>query len=446
MSFQTVNPATGEILKTYEHRTWVDAENAIAAGHASFQKWKKSSFADRKQALQRLSQQLKDKKMQIARSMSLEMGKTEAEALAEIDKSISCCDYYAENGEKFLTPQELSSNYKKTTASFQPLGVLLCIMPWNFPLWQVVRFAAPALMAGNVILLKHADLTAGTAELIAECFQNLAGDLKLFQNLQMDHKVSEQVIQHPLVRGVTFTGSSRGGREVAATAGKALKKTVLELGGSDQYIVLADADIEKAAKICATARLVNCGQSCVAGKRFIVEKSVAVSFTEALIAHMKAAKLAPLASKKFQKQIVEQIEKLKSDGGKVLLGGSAPEGPGAFYPATVILFDENPEVLASEEIFGPVASVIVAENATDAMAIANSTHYGLGGALFTRDIEKGLRLIEQDLDSGFVVLNDQVKSDPRIPFGGVKESGYGRELGPFGIHEFVNTKTVALGE
>ena len=445
MKFQTLNPATGDVLSNYKHISWQKAEIAIQAAHDEFKKWKKESFAERGKVLLALARSLAEAKTSLARSMTLEMGKSEAEAKLEIDKCILACEYYAENAEKFLANQPTESNYKSSFVSFQPLGVILCIMPWNFPLWQVIRFAAPALMAGNVVLLKHADITAGTAELIEKCFQTATGNRKIFQNTHVDHEVCEKMILHPLVQGVTFTGSSRGGREVAKVSASALKKTVLELGGSDPYIILADADIAKAAKVCAAARLVNCGQSCVAGKRFIVEKSIAKKFTQSFIEEMKMIKLAPLASKKFQKQIIEQVEKLKAAGGKVLLGGTAPAGAGAFYPATVLQFEKNPEILESEEVFGPVASIIWALDAKDAMNIANSTHYGLGAALFTSDIKKGLEWIEKDLESGFVVLNDQVKSDPRLPFGGIKDSGYGRELGVFGIHEFVNTKTVAMG-
>lgn len=446
MKFQTINPATGAALGNFEHLTWPQAEKSIHLAHAEFRIWKNKSYSERANFLMALAQALKENKAALVQSMHLEMGKSESEGRDEVDKCVFGCEFYAENGATFLARQTTVSNYKSSFVSFKPLGVILCIMPWNFPLWQVVRFAAPSLMAGNVVLMKHSDITAGTAVLIEKCFLQASGEKKIFQNIHVDHEVCEQIIGHKLVQGVTFTGSSRGGREIAKSSAAHLKKTVLELGGSDPYIVLADADLEKAAKICATARLVNCGQSCVAAKRFVVEKSVSERFTMLLIEQMKALPLAPLAHKRFQKQIIEQVEKLKTAGGKVLLGGTAPEGAGAYYPATLVQFDENPELLATEELFGPVAAMILAENVQEALRIANSTQYGLGGALFTQNIEKGLEWIEKDLDSGFVVLNDQVKSDPRLPFGGIKESGYGRELGSFGIHEFVNTKTVAVGE
>ncbi len=441
--FQTIHPATGEVLKSYQHLSWSDAEKILIRANQDFQIWRKSSFAQRVQALLKLADNLSHQKKTLAALISSEMGKAPGEALAEIDKSILACRYYAEKGESLLAPQELASNYESSEVIFRALGPLVSIMPWNFPLWQVIRFAAPALMAGNVILLKHADLTAGSAELIAECFKDLHPSLTLLHNLQVDHEVCAQLIQHPFVRGVTFTGSTRGGQEVAKVAASVVKKTVLELGGSDAYVVFADADLEQAAKISAAARLMNCGQSCVAAKRFIVVQEVAEKFTDLFKKELQKIELSSLAHKKFQIQLQKQVETLKQAGGDVLLGGKAPEGPGAFYPATLIRFKENPRVLESEELFGPVASLIIAQNESDALKIANSSDFGLGGALFTKDLAKGQKILAEDFEAGFVVLNDQVKSDPRLPFGGVKFSGYGRELGPFGIHEFVNVKTVA---
>jgi succinate-semialdehyde dehydrogenase/glutarate-semialdehyde dehydrogenase len=261
----------------------------------------------------------------------------------------------------------------------------------------------------------------------------------------VDHNVAEKIIAHPMVRGITFTGSTEGGRAVATSAAKNLKKIVLELGGSDAYIVLEDADIYKAAKACAKTRLQNCGQSCVAGKRFIIVEKVLPEFLTAMEQEMKILPLAPLASKRFQDTIITQVEKLKNWGGKVVFGGTAPQGPAAFYPASMVLFEKNNSEVHHEEVFGPVALVFVAKDASEAMAIANSSPYGLGGGIFTRDLQKGKELIEKEMEAGFVVVNDFVKSDPRIPFGGVKDSGYGRELGHFGIMGFVNIKTVGVG-
>lgn len=445
-SFSTVNPATAEVLKTYHHLSWDVVSNIIEEAQHDFDFWRRQSFQARADILLRLAENLRAHKDHFAQTMHQEMGKLLNEGRQEVEKSAMTCEYYAHEAAKMLQNQKVQeSPYRQAEVSFQPLGVIFSIMPWNFPLWQTIRFAAPALMAGNVVLLKHADLTAGTAELIHKIFDELTTPYKLLRSIQVDHETAEKVIAHPLVQGVTFTGSSRGGRQVATAAAKNLKKTVLELGGSDAYIIFPDADLERAAQLCAQVRLVNCGQSCVAGKRFIVHEKVAKAFTQYFIEEMKKIELAPLASKKFQKQIIQQVEMLKQWGGKVLLGGSAPQGVGAYYPATVVLFEENHPELHKEEVFGPVASVIVVKDEREAILVANSSPYGLGGGLFTSDITKGKQVLEKELDAGFVVLNDHVKSDPRIPFGGVKDSGYGRELSHFGIMEFVNIKTVAVG-
>jgi succinate-semialdehyde dehydrogenase/glutarate-semialdehyde dehydrogenase len=445
-SFVTTNPATGETVAQYSHLTWAQAEKSILAAQKDFEVWRKTTLSQRWETLLALAELLRRHKAEISKTMTEEMGKNSKEAQAEVDKCIMTCEYYAKEGEEMLRPQIVKSAYQQSRVSFQPLGVIFSIMPWNFPLWQVIRFAAPALMAGNVILLKHADLTAGMGVLLGKIFSELRTDVTLLRNLSVDHKVSDQVIAHPLIRGVTFTGSSRGGKEVAMSAAKNLKKIVLELGGSDAYIVLADADIDHAAKTCAAARLVNAGQSCVSGKRFIVEASVADKFCEKFVKAMSEATVAPLAHKKFQKQIIEQVDKLKSWGGKVLLGGAPADNGSAYYPPTVILFEKDHAEVHSEEIFGPVASVIIAADETEAFRIANSSIYGLGGGLFTQNAHRGQELLEKEMQAGFVVVNDFVKSDPRLPFGGVKDSGYGRELGRFGIMEFVNIKTVAVGE
>ncbi|UOF02085.1 aldehyde dehydrogenase family protein [Bdellovibrio reynosensis] len=445
-SFSTVNPATGEVLKSYKHISFDKAEKVIADANDDFKVWRKTSFAERSDVLKKLADGLRKHKAEFAELMHLEMGKLVAEAKAEIDKCIMTCEYYAESGPSMLQNQKATpSTYPSAEVSFQPLGVIFSIMPWNFPLWQVIRFAAPAVMAGNVILLKHADLTAGAGELIGKIFSELGTTVQLLRNLHVDHEVAAQIIADSRVKGVTFTGSSSGGKAVALEAAKNLKKIVLELGGSDAYLVLADADIEKAAKVSTKARLVNAGQSCVAGKRFIVDEKVSAAYIKEFVKEMQAAEIAPLAHSRFQKQIIEQVEKLKSWGGKVVLGGTAPQGAGAFYPPTVVVFEKDHPEVHKMEVFGPVASVIVAKNTDHALEIANSSPFGLGGGIFTQDVKKGKDLVEKELNAGFVVVNDQVKSDPRIPFGGVKESGYGRELGPFGIMEFVNIKTVALG-
>ncbi|WP_413574537.1 aldehyde dehydrogenase family protein [Bdellovibrio sp. HCB290] len=444
-SFSTVNPTTGELLKKFEHVTWDQAELMILDAKKDFDQWRKFSFTERSKVLNNLAASLRKHSDDLALQMNLEMGKLIPEGKAEVEKCAVTCEYYAKEAPGMLRNQSSGSPYQSAEVSFQPLGVVFSIMPWNFPLWQVIRFAAPALMAGNVIVLKHADLTAGVAEKVGKIFKDLTPNMVLLRNCQADHAVAEKIIAHPMVRGVTFTGSTEGGRSVATTAAKNLKKIVLELGGSDAYIVLEDADIALAAKTCAKTRLQNCGQSCVAGKRFIVVQKNLTEFLNAMEREMKALPLAPLASKRFQETIITQVEKLKSWGGKVLMGGTAPQGPGAFYPASLVLFEKNNSAVHHEEVFGPVALVFVAKDAQEAMEIANSAPFGLGGGIFTRDIQKGKEFIEKEMEAGFVVVNDFVKSDPRVPFGGVKESGYGRELGHFGIMEFVNVKTVGVG-
>jgi succinate-semialdehyde dehydrogenase/glutarate-semialdehyde dehydrogenase len=445
-TFSTFNPNSGDLLKTYKYLNDEEARQELLAAQKDFEVWRKSSFSERWETALALAEVLRRYKNELVEQMTLEMGKLPAEGKLEVDKCIATCEYYAKEGEKLLSPRKVDSGYQKSWVSFQPQGVILSIMPWNFPLWQVMRFAVPAIMAGNVILLKHADITSGTAEVIGRMFKDLRKDLTLLRQLFVDHETVATLIASPHVHGVTFTGSSRGGKEVAVTAARNLKKTVLELGGSDAYIILEDADIEWAAKSCAKARLVNAGQSCVAGKRFIVHEQIAKKFTDAFVKAMKESTIAPLASKRFQKQIIEQVEVLKSLGGEVLLGGTAPEGGGAYYPPTVILFKKDHHKIHEEEVFGPVASVLIAKDAADALRIANSGPYGLGGGLFTGDPERGKTLVENEMQAGFVVVNDYVKSDPRLPFGGVKDSGYGRELGEFGIMEFVNVKTVAVGQ
>ncbi|HEY1079956.1 MAG TPA: NAD-dependent succinate-semialdehyde dehydrogenase [Bdellovibrio sp.] len=444
-SFSTHNPATGDTLKTYQHMTWPQAEKVVQQAASDFQVWRKTSLTERAQTLNKLAGLLREHKTEIAQTMQQEMGKLIAEGKAEVEKCAVTCEFYAKEAAEMLAPQKAkSSPYTHAEVSFQPLGVIFSIMPWNFPLWQVIRFAAPALMAGNVIVLKHADLTAGTAEIIGRIFETLTDKIKLLRNMPIDHEVSAKVIADRNIQGVTFTGSSRGGKAVAVEAAKNLKKIVLELGGSDAYLILPDADLKAAAKSCAKVRLVNCGQSCVAGKRFFVHKDVAEEFLKYFSEEMKSTELAPLASAKFQKQIVEQVEKLKAWGGKVTLGGTAPQMPGAFYPATIVVFEKHQPDVHAEEIFGPVASVFIVKSTEEALQLANSSPYGLGGGIFTKDTKMGKEIIEKELQAGFVVVNDFVKSDAGIPFGGIKESGYGRELGHFGILEFVNVKTVAV--
>jgi succinate-semialdehyde dehydrogenase/glutarate-semialdehyde dehydrogenase len=442
--FQTINPATGEVVQAYNYLSLKEVDIIVERASYSLKAWREVSIPRRAEALKKLATNLREHKKELATLMNQEMGKAVAEGVVEIEKCAMTCDYFAEKGAALLKPQTINANYAHSEVQFEPLGIVFSIMPWNFPFWQFIRFAAPSIMIGNVILLKHADLTAGCATKIEELCRYIYDEQIVF-NLHIDHSEAARLIQNPQIKGVTFTGSTRGGREVARIAGEALKKIVLELGGSDAYVVMADADIEKAAKICAQGRMVNNGQSCIAAKRFIVHKDVYENFVMQMKVELADYSISPLASIKFQSQLQEQVEKMKKIGGKVLLGGSIPSGVGAFYPPTLLAFDKNDPGIHQEELFGPVALVVRAESLEEAFAIVNSSPFGLGGGIFSGNPEKAQELVAKKMESGFVVVNDFVKSDPRLPFGGVKDSGHGRELGSFGFYEFCNIKTVARG-
>jgi len=442
--FQTINPATGEVVNTYHYLSLKQVDTIVNHASRSLQAWREVSVDRRVAALKQLALNLREHKKELASLMTAEMGKSASEGAAEIEKCATACEYFAEKGPELLRAQKIDANYAASEIRFEPLGLVFSIMPWNFPFWQFIRFAAPSLLIGNVILLKHADLTAGCAAKIEELCKNIFDEQVVF-NLHIDHALAAYLIEHPKVRGVTFTGSTRGGREVSKTAGAALKKIVLELGGSDAYIVLADADIEKSARICAQGRMINHGQSCIAAKRFIVHKDIFEKFVQQMKAELMAFPTSPLAAIKFQSQLQEQVEKMKSLGGEVVLGGVTPSGPGAFYPPSMIVFNHDNAAIHQEELFGPVALVIRAEDEREAFDIANSSPFGLGGGIFSSNAERAQELVAKKMESGFVVVNDFVKSDARLPFGGVKDSGHGRELGSFGFYEFCNVKTVARG-
>ncbi|MBC7371004.1 MAG: aldehyde dehydrogenase family protein [Bdellovibrionaceae bacterium] len=443
--FQTINPATGEVVKSYNYKTLDEVDQILASAEKSFQKWRKTTPAKRALVLKQLATRFREHKRELGQLMHEEMGKSVADGIAEAEKCAAACDYFAEQGEGFLRPQMVSANYAHSEIRFEPLGVIFSIMPWNFPFWQFVRFAAPSLMIGNVIVLKHADLTAGCGAKIEELCEGLF-DVKLIYNLHIDHSEAARIMKSPTIRGVTFTGSTRGGREIGKVAGEALKKTVLELGGSDAYIILPDADLTKAAKSCAMGRMINNGQSCIAAKRFIAHRDVFQEFKALLKSELEKFQSAPLAHSKFQSQLQKQVELMQNLGGNIELGGKIPQGAGAFYPPTMISFEKNNAAIHEEEFFGPVALVLRAENVDEAFVMANSSPFGLGGGIFSADVEAAQKLVSENMEAGFVVINDFVKSDARLPFGGVKDSGHGRELSAFGFHEFCNIKTVARGE
>ncbi len=382
------------------------------------------------------------------------MGKPIVQSRSEVEKCAWLCDYFAENGEEFLKDKIVESDASKSFVTFQPLGVVLAVMPWNFPYWQVFRFAVPGLMAGNAGVLKHASNVTGCALAIEEIFREAGFPENLFRTLIVSSKKMDKVIELEKIRAVTLTGSVPAGKAVASKAGSLIKKTVLELGGSDPYVVLEDADLDAAADICVTSRLINGGQSCIAAKRFVIVEEVYDKFRDLFVEKMKAKKmgdpfdesndLGPQAKDNLRDDLHDQVKKSVEIGAKLLLGGKIPDRKGAYYPPTVLENVGQGMPAYDDELFGPVASLIRAKDEIEAVKIANDSVFGLGAAVFTNDVNRGERIAREELNAGNCFVNAFVKSDPRLPFGGVKESGYGRELSWFGIHEFVNIKTVYI--
>lgn len=448
----TQNPATGEDLKTYTRLTNKQVAKKIDKAHDVWLTYRKTSYKSRAEKMLKAADLLEKRKNRYAKLMVREMGKTITEAIGEVEKCAWVCRYYAENAERFLEKEIIETDAEKSYVTFQPIGVVLAIMPWNYPFWQVFRFAAPALMAGNVGLLKHASNVLGCGDAIEEIFVDAGFPKGAFTHLSMEVDGVEKMLENPKVKAATLTGSEPAGSSVAAISGKNIKKTVLELGGSDAYLILEDADIEDAAEICKNGRLMNAGQSCIGAKRFIVLEAVYDEFLKAFKKKMKAAKMGDptkkstkfgsMARKDLRKELHEQVKKSVKMGAKIELGGKMPKGKGAFYPAT-ILTNLKPGMPAyDEELFGPVASIIKAKNEKEAIEIANNSKFGLGAAVITGDKKRGEKIAAEQLEAGCCFVNSFVKSDPRLPFGGIKTSGYGRELSHYGIKEFVNIKTV----
>jgi succinate-semialdehyde dehydrogenase/glutarate-semialdehyde dehydrogenase len=453
MGIATLNVATDETVRTYGEMTVEEVGSAVAQAHETWQDWRATSFAERANLMKRTAEILRERKGKLAHLMAIEMGKPLKQGVAEITKCAWLFEYYAENAEAYLAPDIIKTEASLSYVTFLPLGVILSIMPWNFPFWQVYRFAVPSLMVGNVSVLKHASNVPGCARVIEEIFLQAGFPKGAFRTLLIGSKRVKEVIENPLVRAVTFTGSTPAGKMVASQAGALAKKTVLELGGSDPYIVLEDADMDLTVQTCVDARLVNSGQSCIAAKRFIVLEPVLAEFTDRFVSLMQTKKvgdpleegtdIGPMARRDLRDNLHKQVLASVERGARLLLGGEVPEGKGAYYPPTV-LTDVKPGMPAyDEETFGPVAAIIRAKDEEDAIEIANTTVFGLGSAVFTRDIEHA-EWIARRLDSGMTFINALVTSDPRLPFGGVKGSGYGRELGSYGIREFVNAKTVYI--
>ena len=451
---QSINPYSGEAIKNYPEYTSEEVNSIIIQVDAAFQQWKLTNFEHRSNLMKNLQSQLLEKKEELARTMVSEMGKVLREAVGEIEKCALVCSFYANNAQSFLINEPIKTEAAESYISYQPIGTVLAVMPWNFPFWQVFRFLAPALMAGNTGVLKHAANVPGCALAIEQLVREAGFPENVFRTLLISSSKVKQVIENPLIKAVTLTGSTPAGKAVASAAGSVLKKSVLELGGSDPYLILEDADIETAARLCVTSRLLNAGQSCIGAKRFIIADKIYDAFESEFVRLMSNATfgdplntqttIGPLARPDLRDELHQQVVKSCEMGAKVLLGGFIPEGKGAFYPPTV-LSNVVPGMSAyNEELFGPVAVLFRVTTEEEAIRIANDTLFGLGAGVFTGDIAKGKQLAEKGLQAGCVFVNDFVKSDPRLPFGGIKESGYGRELSAVGIREFVNIKTIVV--
>ncbi len=451
---ESVNPFTGQIIERYIDMTAAEAAAAVERAHEAHLAWRTSSFRERSTLLRNAARLLRERERDYGRLMTLEMGKPIRDAMAEARKCATGCDFYAEHAEAYLAPQPVALDGRKAQVVFNPLGVILAVMPWNFPFWQVIRCAAPALMAGNGVVLKHAANVCGSALALEGLFRDAGFPEHLFRTLLIGSRSVAGVIENPRVRAVSLTGSGPAGRAVASKAGECLKKTVLELGGSDAYLVLADADVAFAAAASARGRLVNAGQSCIAAKRFIVVEHLREAFEAALVAEMQKARmgdpldeattLGPMARHDLRDELHEQVQKSIEQGARLLCGGAIPQGKGAFYPPTVLGGVRKEMTAYEEEMFGPVAAVISARDEEQALQIANDSPFGLGGGIFTRNLAHGEELAASRMEAGLVFVNATTESNPLLPFGGIKESGYGRELSSFGIQEFVNIKTVVV--
>ena len=452
MIIETVNPATGERIDRYPEMPPADVQRVLRDVDNAFRSWRETALAERAVPMRAAAAALRRREGELASLMAREMGKPLAQGRAEVQKCAWVCEYYAEHAAAFLADEPVTTDATRSCVAFRPLGVVLAVMPWNFPLWQVFRFAAPGLMAGNTGVLKHASNVMGCALAIESVFGDAGFPAGTFRTLVIGSKRVREVIEAPEVRAVTLTGSGPAGRAVAAAAGAALKKTVLELGGSDPYVVLEDADLDAAATTCVNSRLINSGQSCIAAKRFIVVASVYDEFVRRFTDLMAERRmgdpfeagvdLGPQARRDLRDELHGQVTASVARGASVLLGGQVPDGSGAFYPPTVLAGVHPGMPAYDEELFGPVAAVIRATDEPEALRVANDSPFGLGAAVFTGDVARGERIAREGLDAGACFVNALVKSDPRLPFGGIKESGYGRELSRFGIREFVNIKSI----
>jgi succinate-semialdehyde dehydrogenase/glutarate-semialdehyde dehydrogenase len=455
-SFQAVDPVSGEPGRRYPGHTTDEALQIARAARVAFDGWRRTDFAERALLMRRAGEVLRARRDEFAALMTEEMGKTLTDGRAEIEKCASNCDWFADHAAAFLADREVDVGGPRAKVVFRPLGTVLAVMPWNFPFWQVFRFAAPTLMAGNTAVLKHASNVPGCALAIEDVFREAGFPADVFRALMIGSGDVRAVIEDDAVAAVSLTGSVGAGRQVAMQAGGALKKCVLELGGSDAYVVLEDADVAEAARTAAAARMVNGGQSCIAGKRFIVVHAVREAFERALVEAMAAypmgdprdetTKFGPMQSVAARDGIHDQVRRSVASGARLLAGGEKPDRPGAWYPATVLSDVVAGMPAHDEEVFGPVAAIIEAADEADAIRIANASPFGLGSGVLTGDPARGARIAADELEAGLAFVNQAVRSDPRLPFGGVKHSGYGRECSEFGILEFVNIKTVVVQE
>jgi succinate-semialdehyde dehydrogenase/glutarate-semialdehyde dehydrogenase len=449
---ETINPATGEPGKPYDETSLDAALAAAKAARTAYLDWRKTSFAQRSAIMRKAAQILRARKDEFARLMTDEMGKTLDDGRAEVVKCAFNCVWFADHAEEYLADQPADIGGGEAFVAFNPIGVVLAIMPWNFPFWQVFRAVPPALMAGNGMILKHASNVPGCALAIEEVLHQAGVPKDLFRTILLPSREIEPLIKDDNIAAVTLTGSVGAGRSVATAAGSVIKKCVLELGGSDAYVVLEDADVPAAAKVAATARMVNGGQSCISGKRFIVVRSILEPFEKAMVDAMRSyemgdprnegTKLGPMQSVHARGEIHRQVTESVRRGARLLLGGRVPDRPGAWYPATVLTDVLPGQPAHDEEVFGPVAAIIVADDEADAIRIANASEFGLGSGVLTSDLDRGRRIAARELEAGLSFVNENVRSDSRMPFGGVKHSGYGRECSAFGIREFTNIKTV----
>src|SRR5437763_4661790 len=453
MPISSINPATGEVLQTFDSLTEPQLEERIARGVEAFREHRLSSFADRSEKMMRAAEILEDEKKSFARTMTLEMGKPINAAVQEAEKCAWVCRYYAENAERHLADEIVETNATKSFIRYQPLGVVLAVMPWNFPFWQVFRFAAPALMAGNVALLKHAPNVPQCALAIEDIFRRAGVADGVFQTLLIETEQTRSLIDDPRVKAVTLTGSERAGSEVASAAARQIKKSVLELGGSDPFIVMQSADLKTAIETGVAARMQNNGQSCIAAKRFILSDQIYDRFVSEFVERMRSLKvgdpfdatteIGPLATEAILRGVDRQVQDSIAAGAKLLIGGKRIDRPGFFYAPTGLAAVPRESPVAREEIFGPVAPIFRASSAAEAIKIGNDTSFGLGASAWTNDANEQ-QLFAAELETGMVFINSMVASDPRLPFGGAKRSGFGRELGAEGIREFVNIKTVSI--